>query len=564
MADTPDRRIGGAIGLLRQERGWSQRALAKVVGLDQSALSRVEAGKRRLAAEELDVIARALGVSPAVLLAGPREDLPAPSETSPSSLPPDSAVDASMLPDVGWSEAAPGAEIAAPRVERPVGGGDDSADLPLSLLGEPTDARGVRRRVDSLALQAAVEDADAIYQRLQAERAERGDAPTRTRHESDERLGSRPPERLAARLGAPAAPLQGRPPHAPAPAHRGAAPHPSRDALLPDQVEAVLAGWFALRAAASSPRDWEYAGARAVRASGKPLQQPGAHSPEHGVSPGTAGAGASVSPLVGQPWSRGTPRDRIARFWRQELHVDPDGPVPDLIPLLEDVAGIEVVVVRRERETPVCGCSVREGAAFIFVNAARPVVLQRFALAHALGHLALGHGDVVDERIDWGQGNAREGETNDFAEELLVPVAAVARWYDRRGDPAPDVETIVELANAFGVSFWAAMYRSRAARKLNPKRQAALTAELRRLEWRLLPRQAFLGGLKDTLTALTPDEVRSQGDSGPPEVLRVPARMRAWALRAVASGELSLERAAAALCMPAGELARALEGAGVE
>ncbi|MEI6726078.1 MAG: hypothetical protein WCN81_07640, partial [Actinomycetes bacterium] len=70
--------------------------------------------------------------------------------------------------------------------------------------------------------------------------------------------------------------------------------------------------------------------------------------------------------------------------------------------------------------------------------------------------------------------------------------------------------------------------------------------------------------LKDTLTTLTPDEVRSPGKSGPPAVLRVPARMRAWALRTVADGGLSLERAAAALCMPAGELARALEGAGVE
>ena len=40
--------------------------------------------------------------------------------------------------------------------------------------------------------------------------------------------------------------------------------------------------------------------------------------------------------------------------------------------------------------------------------------------------------------------------------------------------------------------------------------------------------------------------------------------MRAWALRAVADGELSLEKAAAALRMPAGELARALESAGVE
>jgi len=561
MADTPDRRIGGAIARLREERGWSQRALAKVVGLDQSALSRVEAGKRRLGAGELDVIARALGVSPAALLDLPGEDLTSPQGAAPTSLPPDAADGAFVAAEASWAEAAPAAAVDASPPESSACALDDSEDLPPLPLGGQDGARGVRRGVDPAALRAAVEDADAIYQRLQAERA--GTSPY-ARRESGERLAAGPPEPLAARLGAPVAPPRSHPQRASAAAYRGAAPRAPHDARLPDAVEAVLADWFALRAAASSPRDWEHAGGRAVRASGKPVQQPLAQLPGTGLPPGAAGAGTGASPFVGQPWSWGTPRDRIARFWRQELHIDPDGPVPDLIPLLEDVAGIEVVVARLDRETPVCGCAVREGAAFVFVNAARPVVLQRFALAHALGHLALGHGGVLDERIDWGQGNAREGETNDFAEELLVPVAAVARWYDRHGDPAPDVETIVELANAFGVSFWAAMYRSRAARKLNPKRQAALTAELRRLEWQLLPRQAFLGGLKDTLTALTPDEVRSAGESGPPAVLRVPARMRAWALRAVANGGLSLERAAAALRMPAGELARALERAGVE
>ena len=560
MADTPDRRIGEAIARLREERGWSQRALAKVVGLDQSALSRVEAGKRRLAAGELDVIARALGVSPGALLDVAGEELPALQETSTFSRPPDSAANVFMDADAVWAEAGP-AELHASPSEPPAAARNDSEGLPAPLPGRQDDSPGVRPRVDALALRAAVEDADAIYQRLQAERA---DASARTLHDSGERLAAGPPGDVKAKLGMRAPERQDRSPRAAAPAQRGAAARPSRDALLPDPIEAVIADWFALRAAAASPRDWENAGARAVRASGKPLQQPLAYSSGPDLSPGRAGAGASVSPLVGQPWSWGTPRDRIARFWRQELHIDPDGPVPDLVPLLEDVAGIEVVVARLGRENPVCGCTVREGAAFVFVNAARPVVLQRFALAHALGHLALGHGGVVDERIDWGQGNAREGETNDFAEELLVPVAAVARWYDRHGDPAPDVETMVELANAFGVSFWAAMYRSRAARKLNPKRQAALAAELRRLEWQLLPRQAFLGGLKDTLTTLTPEEVRSPGESGPPAVLRVPARMRAWALRAVAHGGLSLERAAAALRMPAAELARALEGAGVE
>jgi Zn-dependent peptidase ImmA (M78 family)/transcriptional regulator with XRE-family HTH domain len=561
MTDTPDRRIGCAIARLREERGWSQRALAKVVGLDQSALSRIEAGKRRLAAGELDVIARALGVSPAALLAGPGEDLRALPETSSSFVPPESAGDPVMSPDVSWAEVAPADGVEASPPGPSADALDEAEGLSFPRHGELDAPRGVRPRVDTVALRAAVEDADAIYQRLQSQRS---DASAHARREPGERLAAGPPQSGDARLGMYAPRRQGSSPRAAAPAPRAAAPRMPLDAPLPDPIEAVLADWIALRAAAASPRDWEHAGTRAVRASGKPLQQPPSHSPGPSLPQAVASIGAGVSPFVGQPWSWGTPRDRIARFWRQELHIDPDGPVPDLVPLIEDVAGIEVIVARLDRETPVCGCTVREGAAFVFVNAARPVVLQRFALAHALGHLALGHGGVVDERIDWGQGNAREGETNDFAEELLVPVAAVARWYDRHGDPAPDVETVVELANAFGVSFWAAMYRSRAAHKLNPKRQAALTAELRRLEWQLLPRQAFLGGLKDTLSALTPDEVHSPGESGSPAVLRVPARMRAWALRAVAGGELSLEGAAAALRVPAGELARRLADAGVE
>ena len=48
-------------------------------------------------------------------------------------------------------------------------------------------------------------------------------------------------------------------------------------------------------------------------------------------------------------------------------------------------------------------------------------------------------------------------------------------------------------------------------------------------EWELLPRQAFLGGLRDTLASLTPGEVLPPGGCGPPAVLRVPATMRAWA-----------------------------------
>ena len=65
--------IGSLIAQLREEQGWSQRALAKWVGIDQSAVSRIEAGRRRLSADELQRFADALHVSADVLLKGAGE-----------------------------------------------------------------------------------------------------------------------------------------------------------------------------------------------------------------------------------------------------------------------------------------------------------------------------------------------------------------------------------------------------------------------------------------------------------------------------------------------------------
>lgn len=211
--------------------------------------------------------------------------------------------------------------------------------------------------------------------------------------------------------------------------------------------------------------------------------------------------------------------------------------VPDLVALFEDSGIAEVVVARPEDDRPVCatlsvpgtgasGMSVGSPASagrwtgpgldasqraggtgmvdFIFVNAARPVILQRYALAHAFAHLVLGHGDVVDARIEWSRATPPEAEANDFAEEFLAPVNAVSRWYDRRLRPAAVLaDVLLDLADFFGITAWAALYRSRAAGRLGRKPQALLTRELRRRQWTLLPEQSFRGGLRDTLSTLS-------------------------------------------------------------
>src|SRR4051812_6035595 len=60
--------VGRRIAELRAERGVSQRRLAAALGLDPSALSRIESGDRGLAVGELVAASEFLGVDTDVLL----------------------------------------------------------------------------------------------------------------------------------------------------------------------------------------------------------------------------------------------------------------------------------------------------------------------------------------------------------------------------------------------------------------------------------------------------------------------------------------------------------------
>jgi len=548
MRDEHQESIGRAIAQLREQQGWSQRQLAKWVGLDQSAVSRIEAGRRRVSAKELQLFADTFRVSADALLV----DLPGDAESASPEF------EMSHMPLGDYEMPLPSPE---PHAQHPAASPEPNAlfvssDLDRDkaaaferigdLEDEPPAYGGVAARKhgdiggqeDTYA--SALPAADVVaHSALRMEL--RG-----SRHEAR----TRPLQLRAALAAGPAGP------GAPAPAASLA-----RLDGLPAEVAAVVRDWFELRRLA------------------------GGHEPALAWSSGHSAEGRPerfAHPV--QPAERGSLGgdvlyDRVARFWRSELHVEPDdGPVPDLVPLLEDGLGAQVIVARvagrdaapsagptpNSAERPVCANLTAEATPFLFVNAARPVVLQRFAVAHAFAHLVLGHGDVVDARIEWSRNNPREAAANDFAEEFLAPVRAVHRWYERRGEPRPEVETLLELGNAFGISAWAALYRSRAARRVHPKQFAALNQRLRRLEWELLPWQAYLGGLRDTLTHLTPGECLPQGEYGRPAVLRVPASMRAWALAAVRDGRLSIERAAACLQLDARELAALLARLGLE
>ena len=581
--------VGSEIARLRTERGWSQRELARVMGLDQSAVSRIEAGRRRVSAAELHQFAYVFRVSADTLLAGAAE---------------------TPAPERGWSSPglASGALPSAARTGQGTPGErelldaiarartDDEAAGPAPSAVEARQAPGVHRRTSlrrssvepagprppaaapSPAAAAPADDEPgprAAWSPVEAATASArlGDfldaswAPS----DDDETLSllAQTDEAEPLALLAQAAPRE-----LLAAAGVAARPEPAAAAAAPAaaritgedwaaEVAGVVRDWFELRRLTAEPGP-AHLWSTGQTADGRPAQ-----------------AARPWQPVIPAPGSGDVLYDRVARFWRGELHVDPDdGPLPDLVPLLENGLGIQVVVARIQSLSqtstttagsvgdprPVAATVVSDGVPFVFVNAGRPVVLQRFALVHSFAHLALGHGDIVDESIGWSRSNPREAAANDFAEEFLAPVRAVERWYGRRPDlpRSPGLDTLLELANAFGISAWAALFRSRAAGRLNPKQFAALRGQMRGLEWQLLPRQAYLGGLKDTLAHLTPSEVLPVGAFGPPAVLRVPACMRAWALALVRDGRLSLEDAAAMLRLRPSALADEFDRLGLE
>lgn len=145
------------------------------------------------------------------------------------------------------------------------------------------------------------------------------------------------------------------------------------------------------------------------------------------------------------------------------------GELPVPVEAIARKLGIAIVVETLDRN--VSGLLFRQGEGkAIGVNAAHPMVRQRFTIAHELGHLQLHPGKAlildhvrVNLRNDVSSlGTDREErEANAFAAELLMPraevTAQVHKALDRGG--ATDSGFIADLAVLFDVSEQAMEFR---------------------------------------------------------------------------------------------------------
>jgi hypothetical protein len=102
----------------------------------------------------------------------------------------------------------------------------------------------------------------------------------------------------------------------------------------------------------------------------------------------------SVLPGVSEPVA-------TARQVRDELGLGREGPIPDLLRLVEEVAGVPITVL--PLPAGVAGAYGREDDdAYIFVNSNTYPVRRRFTLAHELGHHALNHAPCRCAKLDGG------------------------------------------------------------------------------------------------------------------------------------------------------------------
>lgn len=252
--------------------------------------------------------------------------------------------------------------------------------------------------------------------------------------------------------------------------------------------------------------------------------------------------------------SAGSNPGEAAAAIREQVGLEPTGPIPDILAVAENTMEVPVGVIGMG-EGIAGAYIVRRDRPFILVNGRDFKYRRRFTLAHELGHHVLGHAAIVDNvaTIEGRTQDPRELEANEFAGALLAPDAALRALMEQWGHPALTINTLVQVANDFGISSPAAYVRLRQAGILVRRDQIA------RLKG-ALSHQQHLGAV-DAL-GLDPfeDELTAIKQTMLP---RLPAAMMENALEAYQAGLITLDELAAKLGRPRGEVEAKLAAIGI-
>lgn len=227
--------------------------------------------------------------------------------------------------------------------------------------------------------------------------------------------------------------------------------------------------------------------------------------------------------------------EQAAESARRALGVGLDGPIPDLLRLVEDEAGAFVFIVPLGADGIEGAFQLADGDPFILVNQDSGPVRKRFTLAHEFGHFWLKHGAQLDRKISFSDQPIAEREANGFAASLLVPRPALDQWFARHGDPKVDLAILVRIAFFFNVSVFVIRYRLEDAGKIAPSAAKRFDENILRKDHYQVARDLGLQRPRDSIT--------SQHSRG----AYVPAAMQARIADLLHRGLLTREAAAALL-----------------
>jgi Zn-dependent peptidase ImmA (M78 family) len=244
---------------------------------------------------------------------------------------------------------------------------------------------------------------------------------------------------------------------------------------------------------------------------------------------------------------------KAARVARERLGLASDGPVSDLLELVETRVGLPVAIFALH--SGIAGAYLeRPGGSVVLLHGLDPAVRLRFTLAHELGHHELGHGAAVDTAatLYGGGGDAREVQANAFAAELLLPAQLTRAWLEETAPGPVTLENVVRLAAVHGVSAKMACIRIETAGALNdPPRRARLHREIDSGEHTRLAASLNLPEFRDGIA-----EAREA-------LPRVPERLGGSPLFAYARGEISAADLAAGVGRPPAQVERTMRAFGL-